>query len=103
MENLIDQIESCDYECQAGPLTLNVDWQKLKEVAAIHADRLWVIQFRGQVVQHTAGYGGWRYWVFTNKKEGEALASEWQHKICECKDKYEVVPLLSAIAKAKGE
>lgn len=32
MKELLDRIESCNYECEAGPLTGNVDWLELREL-----------------------------------------------------------------------
>ena len=30
MGDLIERIESCGFECEAGPLTMSRDWQNLK-------------------------------------------------------------------------
>jgi hypothetical protein len=36
LAEIIEQLESCNYECEAGPLENNVAWQELKKVAYLY-------------------------------------------------------------------
>lgn len=38
MKELLDRIESCNYECEAGPLTGNVDWIELRRHYSLLCD-----------------------------------------------------------------
>jgi hypothetical protein len=35
LQQIVEQLESCNYECQAGTLENNVAWQKLKRFALV--------------------------------------------------------------------
>ena len=40
MSDLIERIESCGFECEAGPLTMSRDWHTLRaRVAELEAER----------------------------------------------------------------
>jgi hypothetical protein len=36
LAEIIEQLEACGYECEAGPLENNVVWQELKKVAYLY-------------------------------------------------------------------
>jgi hypothetical protein len=38
LAEIIEQLEACGYECEAGPLENNVAWQELKEIAQHETD-----------------------------------------------------------------
>ncbi|MBW7634751.1 hypothetical protein K1I48_14880 [Bacillus licheniformis] len=35
LKEIVEQIKACDFECEAGPLTNNVAFQKLAELADV--------------------------------------------------------------------
>lgn len=73
-KNIIEKVEICNFNCEAGPLSLCVDWETLKTKVD-----LWVVVkvWAGaeSVVMNTTGNGGWRFTVHTNKAEAEATAA----------------------------
>ena len=72
---MLDRIESYGFACEAGPLELCAEWQTLKKSAD-----LWVVVKRDALVQHTAGKGGWRFTVCTNRDEAQSLADSWNER-----------------------
>jgi hypothetical protein len=70
---LIRKIEEYKFTCEAGPLSMCVDWNELK--AAVD---LWVVVNRWagteSVPMNTSGKGGWRFTVHTNEAEAQATA-----------------------------
>jgi hypothetical protein len=70
---LIRKIEEYKFECETGPISKCVDWDKLK--AAID---LWVVVKRWagteSMPMHTSGKGGWRFTVHTNEAEAQVTA-----------------------------
>jgi len=75
MKSLIQKIDECNFQCEAGPLSLSDDWKNLKEKID-----LFVIHKRGSLVRHTLGKGGWGFNTFTNKDEAQAMADAWNRK-----------------------
>lgn len=41
LQEIIEQLEACGYECEAGPLENNVAWQELKQKAQGNATPLY--------------------------------------------------------------
>lgn len=37
---LVEQIEACDYQCDAGPLAGNVAWRRVRELAGLESEAL---------------------------------------------------------------
>jgi hypothetical protein len=73
--NLIEKLESYEFECEAGPLTRCADWDAIKQVVD-----LWVVVRNGQPIKHTSGNGGWRFTVHTTEEEATATAAEWNRE-----------------------
>ncbi|WP_198404143.1 hypothetical protein ACJGE4_15345 [Bacillus velezensis] len=38
LKEIVEQLEDCGYECEAGPLVNNVAFQKLAELAGVSAE-----------------------------------------------------------------
>ncbi len=76
---LIEKIESCNFECEAGPLALSEDWATLRKIVD-----LWmvVIERGGKTapILHTSGKGGWRFVVYTNKGEAQSMADKFNRE-----------------------
>lgn len=94
---LIETIESCNFECAAGPLALSVDWQNLKSAIS-----LFVIVKGGEIVSHTSGKGGWRFLVHTNEAEAQATAEQWNRERYGGRVLCEVRPLLTQPTSARN-
>ncbi|MBT4644092.1 MAG: hypothetical protein HOC09_35270 [Deltaproteobacteria bacterium] len=70
MESYIDKIENSDFECEAGPLKMSLDWVMLKKLSD-----LWIVVKNDENICHTSGNDGYRFTVATNQKEAEWLAN----------------------------
>ena len=49
LSEIVEQLERCGYECEGGPLRLNIAFQALKEMAAKETDKFlfWMPVFDG--------------------------------------------------------
>lgn len=74
LKTITEQIESCGYECIAGPLHMNVAWEQLKNKTELY---IVVNGNSKEPVQHTNGNGGWGFMVFTNEAEARSRADQW--------------------------
>ena len=70
-ETLIEKLEKCGFECQAGPLENSVQYRDLKD-----RTDLWALEVRGQTRMHTDGANGWRFSVFTSRSAAQHIADQ---------------------------